>query len=67
MSVPLPLNRRLLTGTACVALSIVSATAPALAIVPNEDKTPADIVDNADEYRGVGMFFALTVSCAQAR
>lgn len=57
MSVPLPLNRRLLTGTACVALSIVSATAPALAIVPNEDKTPADIVDNADEYRGVGMFF----------
>ncbi len=57
MSVPLPLNRRLLTGTAYVALSIVSATAPALAVVPNEDKTPADIVDNADEYRGVGMFF----------
>lgn len=52
----MPLNRRLLlAGTAYAAFSIIAA--PALAVVPNEDKTPADIVDNADEYRGVGMFF----------
>ncbi|NBB26142.1 autotransporter domain-containing protein [Porphyrobacter sp. SLTP] len=56
MSFPMPLNRRLLlAGTAYAAFSIIAA--PALAVVPNEDKTPADIVDNADEYRGVGMFF----------
>ena len=52
----MPPNRRLLlAGTAYAAFSIMAA--PALAVVPNEDKTPADIIDNADEYRGVGMFF----------
>mgnify|MGYP006159538635 CR=1 FL=1 len=50
-------RRRLMVGTAFAALSIAATATPALAVVPNEDKTPADIVDNANEYRGVGMFF----------
>ena len=57
MSVPLPRYRRLLTGTACAAVAMMAAAAPARAVVPNEDKTPADIIDNADAYRGVGMFY----------
>ena len=56
MSVPLPRYRRLLTGTACAAVAMMAA-APARAVVPNEDKTPADIIDIADAYRGVGMFY----------
>jgi uncharacterized protein with beta-barrel porin domain len=48
---------RLLAGTAVAALSMAAAATPAHAVVPNETKTPADIVDNADAYRGVGMFF----------
>lgn len=48
---------RLLAGTAVAALSLAAAASPAHAVVPNETKTPAEIVDNADRYRGVGMFF----------
>lgn len=48
---------RLLAGTAVAALSMAAAATPAHAVVPNETKTPAEIVDNADAYRGVGMFF----------
>lgn len=50
-------RRRLLAGTAFAAMSIAATATPAHAVVPNENKTPAEIVDNADEYRGVGMFF----------
>ena len=50
-------RRRLMVGTAFAALSIAATATPAMAVVPNEDKTPAEIVDNANEYRGVGMFF----------
>ncbi|PKP65544.1 MAG: autotransporter domain-containing protein [Alphaproteobacteria bacterium HGW-Alphaproteobacteria-7] len=44
-----------LTGTAALALSM--AATPALAVVPNENTTPEDIVDNDEAFRGVGMFF----------
>lgn len=53
------INRRgpLLVGTTFAALSIVTTATPAMAIIPNENKTPAEIVDNQDVFRGVGMFF----------
>jgi hypothetical protein len=34
---------------------MAATSAPALAVVPNENSTPAGIVDNPDEFRGVGM------------
>jgi subtilase-type serine protease len=48
-------RRRLLAGSALFALSMAAVATPAQAVVPNEDKTPADIVDNADRFRGVGV------------
>lgn len=48
-------RRHLLAGTAALALSM--AAAPALAVVPNENTTPEDIVDTDEAFRGVGMFF----------
>ncbi|QLC22373.1 autotransporter domain-containing protein [Parasphingopyxis sp. CP4] len=39
-----------------IAVSLL-ATAPANAVVPNDNFTPADIVDNAGGVNGVGMFF----------
>ena len=50
-------RRKLMAGTAFAALSMAASATPALAVVPNENKTPADIVDSANEFRGVGMFF----------
>lgn len=50
-------RRGLLAGSATLALAIAATAAPALAVVPNETTTPANIVDTRDEYRGVGMFF----------
>jgi uncharacterized protein with beta-barrel porin domain len=47
----------LLTGSALCAMSLAVVSAPAMAVVPNETKTPAEIIDNNDEFRGVGMFF----------
>ena len=48
-------RRGLLAGSATLALAAAATATPALAVVPNETKTPADIVDNDDVYRGVGM------------
>lgn len=48
-------RRGLLAGSATLALAAAATAAPAFAVVPNETKTPADIVDNDDVYRGVGM------------
>lgn len=50
-------RRRLMAGTAFAALSIAAAATPAMAVVPNETTNSEAIVDNADAYRGVGMFF----------
>ncbi len=50
-------RRGLLAGSATLALAVAATSVPALAVVPNETTTPADIVDTDDEYRGVGMFF----------
>lgn len=50
-------RRSLLAGSATFALAIAATAVPALAVVPNETTTPADIVDTDDAYRGVGMFF----------
>lgn len=46
----------LATTTACGAMALALATS-AQAIVPNDNFTPADIVDNAGGVNGVGMFF----------
>ena len=48
---------RLLAGAATIALSTVAMSTPAHAIVPNDNYTPDDIVDEDEEFRGVGMFF----------
>ena len=48
---------RLLAGAATIALSTVAMSTPAHAIVPNDNFTPDDIVDEDEEFRGVGMFF----------
>ena len=50
-------RRKLLAGTAALALSIATTATPALAVVPNENTTPEDIADNEEAFRGVGMFF----------
>lgn len=50
-------RRNLLTGTATLAMSLAAVATPALGIVPNENTTSEEIVDNDDTYRGVGMFF----------
>jgi hypothetical protein len=55
MSMSLAPRRRLLAGTGLAALSLAVAATPAHAVIPNETKTPADIVDNADTFRGVGV------------
>lgn len=51
------LRRGLLAGSATLALAAVGIAAPAHAVIPNENKTAADIIDTDDAYRGVGMFF----------
>ena len=50
-------RRSLLAGTATLALSMAAAATPALAVVPGENQTAEEIVDNDDVFRGVGMFF----------
>lgn len=48
---------RLLAGAATIALSAVALSTPAHAIVPNDNYTPDDIVDEDDTFSGVGMFY----------
>jgi uncharacterized protein with beta-barrel porin domain len=50
-------RRGLLAGSATLALAAAAAAVPANAVVPNETTTSEEIVDNNDEYRGVGMFY----------
>ena len=57
MSNPNTRRRNLLAGSAVLALSIAAVASPAQAIVPNENTDSEAIVDNADVFRGVGMFF----------
>jgi len=55
MNIDLFRRRGLLAGSATLALAAAATATPAFAVVPNETKTPADIVDNDDVFRGVGM------------
>lgn len=48
-------RRSLLAGSATLALAMAATATPALAVVPNENTTSGNIVDNPDEFRGVGM------------
>jgi len=48
-------RRSLLVGSATAALAAAAIATPAAAVVPNEDRTAADIVDNEDRFRGVGV------------
>jgi hypothetical protein len=48
-------RRSLLAGSAILALATSTTSTPELAVVPNENSTPAGIVDKPDEFRGVGM------------
>ena len=48
-------RRSLLTGSALAALSLAAAATPAMAVVPNENSTPAEIVDTENAFDGVGV------------
>ena len=48
---------RLMAGAAPFALALAAVSSPANAIVPNDNYTPDDIVDEDDVYAGVGQFF----------
>mgnify|MGYP002654535699 FL=1 len=61
MSISLAPRRLLLAGTGLSALSMAVVATPAHAVIPNENRTPADIVDNADTFRGVGVIVTNTV------
>ncbi|MEO1046256.1 MAG: autotransporter domain-containing protein [Pseudomonadota bacterium] len=45
-------------GAATAAMATMLAAAPAMAIVPNENTDSEAIVDNDDEFAGVGQFFS---------
>lgn len=45
----------LLARSATLALAVVATSTPAHAIIPNENRTPAEIVDTEDRFRGVGL------------
>lgn len=51
------LHKAILGGTAATAMAVALASAPALAVVPNNNQTAAQIIDNAGGVNGVGMFF----------
>ncbi|WP_373487358.1 autotransporter domain-containing protein [Blastomonas sp.] len=51
------LRRTITASTAGAALAVALAAVPAGAIVPNNNQTPTDIIDNAGGVNGVGMFF----------
>lgn len=51
------LHRAISGGVAATAVAVALASAPASAIVPNNNQTPAQIVDTAGGVNGVGMFF----------
>ena len=51
------MRRAISGGAAATAIAVALASAPALAIVPNNNQTPAQIVDTAGGVNGVGMFF----------
>jgi hypothetical protein len=51
------LHKAILGGSAAAAMAVALASAPALAIVPNNNQTPTQIIDNAGGVNGVGMFF----------
>jgi subtilase-type serine protease len=50
-------QRSLLASSATLAMAAAALAIPAQAVVPNEDSDFEAIVDNDDEFRGVGMFF----------
>lgn len=47
----------LLGSVGALTLALALTTMPASAVVPNDDQTPEDIVDDAVDVTGVGMFF----------
>lgn len=51
------LHKAISGGAAATAMAVALASAPASAIVPNNNQTPAQIVDTAGGVNGVGMFF----------
>lgn len=51
------LHKAILGGSAATAMAVALASAPAIAIVPNNNQTPTQIIDNAGGVNGVGMFF----------
>ncbi|MDM7956847.1 autotransporter domain-containing protein [Blastomonas sp.] len=51
------LQKAISGGVAATALAVALASVPASAIVPNNNQTPAQIVDTAGGVNGVGMFF----------
>lgn len=51
------LHKAVSGGVAATAMAVALASAPASAIVPNNNQTPAQIVDTAGGVNGVGMFF----------
>lgn len=51
------LRKAISGGSAVTAMAVALASAPASAIVPNNNQTPAQIVDTAGGVNGVGMFF----------
>lgn len=51
------LQKTISGGVAATALAVALAAAPASAIVPNNNQTPTQIIDNAGGVNGVGMFF----------
>lgn len=54
-------RNRFRAGSALIAVAAAAAAAPASAVVPNENQTPADIVDNDDRFRGVGVIITNVV------
>ncbi|MCK0129048.1 autotransporter domain-containing protein [Erythrobacter sp. F6033] len=50
-------QRSLLAGSATLALVAAATAVPAQAVVPNDNVTPEEAVDEDDEFSGVGMLF----------
>lgn len=52
-------KNRLLLGAASAAMATLMAAAPAQAVVPNDSKTPNDIVDTAGGVNGIGQMIII--------
>lgn len=50
-------RRALMAGTAASSIALALATMPASAIVPNDNQTPEEIVDDDVNVTGVGLFY----------